>query len=175
MSNTPVTPVTVGSTSDSPFEVTAAIHTSAFGAARLSVTVDGERFAFELNPHMLRLYKQSVTDEATRLLQRHAGYKPAGGWITNEQGHLTATVEEITGRCTTCVHGCGHGADDTACGHYQCLAAAGTTTANTCPGTEIAIAAKRPQPGGKPRRTTARRTTNLPKRGAWWADTGARR
>lgn len=134
------------------FQVTADIEVTPTGDAYLRVAVDGDTVAFRINPNSLRLRKITVTDEATRLLQRHAGYAPATDWATDERGHLTASVAEITGRCTTCVHGCGHTIGDTGCGHYQCPAAP-AGHANTCDGAALALTAKRTYPYANGRTT----------------------
>ncbi len=139
-------------TNTSAPQVTADIEVTQLGTAYLRVSVDGDQLAFEINPHTLKLRMISVTDEAERLLQRHAGYRPATAWATDEHGHLTASVAEITGRCTTCVHGCGCGIDGPGCGHYGCPAAS-AELANTCDGAALAVAAKRTYPrrrGTKP-------------------------
>jgi hypothetical protein len=135
-------------------EVTAAIEVTATGAAYLRVTIDGDQVAFEMSPHSLRLRRITETAEAERLLRKHAGYQPTSGWATDGSGHLTATVGEITGRCTTCVHGCGCQRGDTGCGHYQCPAAA-AEVANTCDGAALPLSAKRTYP--KAARRTVRR------------------
>lgn len=135
--------------------VTAEIEVTGVGTAYLRVTVDGERIAFEINPHLMRLYRQTVIQEADRLLRRHAGYEPASAWISDEHGHLTATVAEISGRCVTCVHGCGCEIGGIGCGHYQCPAAS-AEVANTCDGAALALGAKRPSYRRRPRRSASR-------------------
>jgi hypothetical protein len=126
-------------------QVTADIEITPVGTAYLRVVVDGELVAFEINPHSLKLRDISVTGEAARLLQRHAGYRPATDWATDEHGHLTAGVAEMTGRCTVCVHGCGCTVGDTGCGHYRCPAASAEIV-HTCDGAALAVAAKRTYP-----------------------------
>jgi len=133
------------STTCTPLDVTAAIEVTRLGTAYLRVTVDGEPIAFEISPHTLRLRKMTVTAEAARLLQRHAGYQPSSEWTPDDHGHLTATVAQMTGRCITCVHGCGCEIGSTGCGHYQCPAAS-AAVANTCDGAALALDAKRTYP-----------------------------
>lgn len=146
MSNTLTTPA--------QFTVTADIEVTRTGTAFLRVAVDGEQVTFRLDPNSMRLRRVDVTVEATRLLQKHAGYAPASDWMVDDHGHLTATVAEITGRCTTCVHGCGHTIGDTGCGHYGCPAAP-AGHANTCDGAALPLTAKRTYPYANGR--TARR------------------
>lgn len=179
-----VTGIRATSATGEPFTVTAEITTDTLGTAYLHVVVDGDLHSFKLDRHLLRLREQSVQDEATRLLQRHAGYKPASAWTEAVPGRLTAPLAEIAGRCLTCVHGCGHGVGDKGCAHWQCLAAT-PEIANTCQGAVLALTAKWPgstqpkratkRPGG---RLTARdlgaRTTKRNRRGDWFADAPAR-
>jgi hypothetical protein len=146
MSNTTAT-VTAPATAD--------IEVNPTGEAYLRVVVDGELTAFRINLGALTLRRTTVTEEAARLLQRHAGYKPATEWATGDNGHLTATVAEMTGRCTTCVHGCGHGIGDTGCGHYQCPAASAEIS-HTCDGVTLAVTARRTYPYA-PRNRSARK------------------
>ncbi|MEU4220360.1 hypothetical protein [Actinoplanes sp. NPDC026623] len=138
------------STLNASFTVTAEIDVPRYGDPFLRVTVDGEAVTVRINPHLLRLHGQSVTDEAERLLQRHAGYRTTTGWATDERGRMTATVAEISGRCVTCVHGCGCSIDAIGCGHYQCLAAS-AEIAHTCDGAALAVNAKRPALPRRPR------------------------
>jgi len=140
-------------TRDDQPRITANIEVTAHGTPYLSVNIDGEKVTFEINPHFLKLRGQSTTDEAARLLKKHAGYEPVTGWNTDETGRLTATVAELTGRCTTCVHGCDCGIDGPGCDHYKCPAAT-AETANTCDGAALALTAKRPP---YPRRRYSRR------------------
>jgi hypothetical protein len=125
--------------------VTAAVHVTPLGDAYLHVEVDGEPITFEMSMHSLRLRRIDPVGEAERLLKRHAGYAPTGEWQADEHGHLVATVTEIDGRCTTCVHGCGCEIGSTGCGHYQCPAAT-ADSANTCGGAALALAARRTYP-----------------------------
>lgn len=138
------------STLGAPFTVTAEIEVPRYGDAYLRVTVDGEALTIRINQHLLRLHEQSVTAEAERLLQRHAGYRPTAGWATDEHGHMTASVAEISGRCITCIHGCGCSIDGPGCGHYQCPSA-NDEIAHTCDGAALAISAKRPALQRRPR------------------------
>jgi len=135
-----------------PSRDTAEIEVPGYGDCFLRVTVDGEAVTIRINPHWLRLHEQSVTDEAERLLQRHAGYRTTTGWATDERGRMTATVAEISGRCSTCVHGCGCAIDGPGCGHYQCPAAS-PEIAHTCDGAALAVNAKRPALPRRPRNT----------------------
>lgn len=173
-----VTGVRATSATDQPFTVTAEITTDTLGTAYLHVAVDGDKHAFKLDPHLLRLRQRSVTDEAERLLQRHAGYRPASAW-TEVDGRLAAPVAEIAGRCLTCIHGCGHGVGDTGCAHWQCLAAKGTPLGSTCDGATLAVTAKWSgctAPQRATRRPAAPRTTKRNRRGDWHADAqGGRR
>jgi hypothetical protein len=153
MSITASAPAT--STTGADPTVTAEIEVIGNGAAHLLVTVDGERVRIEINRHLTRLYQQTDTEEATRLLRRHAGYEPTSAWTIGEHGHLTATVAEISGRCVTCVHGCGCEIGSTGCAHYQCLAAT-AEVANTCDGAALALDAKRPSYRRRPRRHASR-------------------
>lgn len=161
MSNT-AQPATAQPADAPAFTVTADIEVTSLGSAYLRVDIDGEPVTFEINPHTLKLRQISVTDEAERLLKRHAGYRAADAWTTDERGHLTASLGEITGRCTICVHGCGCEIGGTGCGHYMCPAAS-AQDANTCDGAALALAAYRTYPAadGKryPRRGAARRCT----------------
>jgi hypothetical protein len=149
MSNTATAPAST--TVSAEIEVT---HT---GDAYLRVAIDGDVVAFRINPHFLRLRNQTVTGEAERLLQRHAGYAPASHWTTDTDGRLTTTVAEMTGRCTACVHGCGCSLGSTGCGHYGCPAAT-PEIAHTCDGAALALSAKRPPLPGRPAWNKGRKT-----------------
>lgn len=168
-----VTGIRATSATGKPFTVTAEITTDMLGTAHLRVEVDGEKHSFTLNRHWLRLRQRTVQDEAARLLQRHAGYKPASAWTEATPGRLTASVAEIAGRCLACVHGCGHQVGDKGCSHWQCLAAT-PENANTCTGAALALTAKWPGSSQPERATTRRpaapRTTKRNRRGDWFAD-----
>lgn len=130
---------------DTTGTLTAEIITPRVGDPYLLVVVDGEKVVVSIREHLRLLHEQTVTDEAARLLQRHAGCQPVSDWTADENGRMTATVAEMTGRCATCVHGCGHSATTTNCGHYRCPGrTTDTAHANSCDGAAIALGAKRP-------------------------------
>ncbi|MFI7608472.1 hypothetical protein ACIBTV_25430 [Micromonospora sp. NPDC049366] len=139
----PVTRLTATTGSDAPFTVTATIETG-LRETHLIVVVDGEPHCFRINRHWLRLEDRTVTDEATRLLQRHAAYQPATEWSPTGSGTLTATVAEISGRCRTCAHNCDCMPGSNGCGHFGCPFAA-EDVANTCDGADIHLQARRPR------------------------------
>lgn len=124
---------------------TATIETGTAGAQYLLVAIDGELRCIQINTHWLALYQGSVTvrDEATRLLAREAGYTPVGEWREVKPGVQAVEVAAVTGRCLTCVHGCGCAVDGRGCGHFGCWATT-EAVANTCPGAAVAVAARRP-------------------------------
>lgn len=132
--------------------VTANIEVTRDGTAYLRVRVDGDLIAFKIDPNtlQLRLHEKTVPAEAKRLLQRHAGYEPTTKWTTGADGHMSATVAEMTGRCATCVHGCGCELGSTGCGHYQCPAASADIV-HTCDGAALALNARRTYPKARRR------------------------
>ncbi|MEU7905291.1 hypothetical protein [Actinoplanes sp. NPDC049118] len=83
--------------------------------------------------------------EAVLLLRRHTGCAPTGRWAreTEDRNAFTVAIEEMPGRCETCVHGCGCRVGHDGCGHLGCPGVRARELADSCPG--IAVLMARPR------------------------------
>jgi len=79
--------------------------------------------------------------EAVALLRRHTGCAPAGQWARTREDRntLMVVIEEMPGRCETCVHGCTCWVGRDGCAHLGCPGVRPRGLANSCPGVEVLI------------------------------------
>lgn len=96
----------------------------------------------------------AVVREAVRLLRRHTGCAPEGRWVRLDEslGTLTVGLQEIPGRCATCVHGCDCKPGSDGCAHLNCRFVQAPAMPNGCPGAALLTGPALRSPAARSRR-----------------------